>query len=230
LLTESMLLALLGAACGAVLAIWVTGLLLQLASAGPNPIPLDVHPDARVMFFTLGITMITALLFGLAPGLRAVHVDLITALKPSMGRTGTAGARPSKFGAGKVLVVAQVAVSMLLLAGAGLLIRSLDNLMRQDVGFEAPRLLELETDPVASGYTEKQMDTLIRDVNAALAQLPGVTGVTASYNGLFSGTDSETLLNIGDLKRTDRNDRQVAYDQVGADYFKVIGAHIVAGR
>src|SRR5262249_29968423 len=82
LLTESMLLALLGAACGAVLAIWVTGLLLQLASAGPNPIPLDVHPDTRVMFFTLGITMITALLFGLAPGLRAVHVDLITALKP----------------------------------------------------------------------------------------------------------------------------------------------------
>ena len=230
LLTESVLLALLGTACGALLAVWATQMLLTLASGGPNPIPLDVRPDFRVMGFTLGITMLTAILFGLVPGLRAVRVDLISSLKPAMGRSGQAGSRPGKFRAGKVLVVAQVAVCLLLLAGAGLLARSLNNLMKQDVGFERDRLLVLETDPVASGYSQKRMDALERDVTAALAELPGVEGVVASYNGLFSGTESATLLGPGDLKRTGRSDRIAYYDQVGPDYFKIVGARIVAGR
>jgi len=182
------------------------------------------------MGVTLGITMLTAILFGLVPGLRAVRVDLISSLKPAMGRSGQAGSRPGKFRAGKVLVVAQVAVCLLLLAGAGLLARSLNNLMKQDVGFERDRLLVLETDPVASGYSQKQMDALERDVTAALAELPGVEGVVASYNGLFSGTESATLLGPGDLKRTGRSDRIAYYDQVGPDYFKIVGARIVAGR
>ena len=230
LLTESVLLALLGTASGALLAVWATQMLLQLASSSPNPIPLDVRPDLRVMAFTLGVTMLTAVLFGLAPGLRAVRVDLIGALKPSMGRTGQASSRPGKFRAGKALVVGQVAISLLLLAGAGLLARSLNNLMKQDVGFDRDRLLVLETDPVASGYTQQQMDTLMRDVTAALAELPGVTGVVPSYNGLFSGTESATLLGAGDLKRTSRKDRIATYDQVGASYFQIVGARIVAGR
>jgi len=230
LLTESVLLAMVGTACGALLAMWATQMLLRLASGGPNPIPLNVQPDFRVIAFTLGITLVTAILFGLVPGLRAVRVDLIGALKPSMGRTGQAGGRPGKFRAGKVLVVAQVAVCLLLLTGAGLLARSLNNLMRQDVGFETERLLVLETDPVASGYSQKQMPTLERDVVGALAELPGVEGAVASYNGLFSGTESATLLGPGDLKRTGRDDRMATYDQVGPDYFKIVGAHIVAGR
>ena len=230
LLTESILLALLGTACGAILAVWASGMLLTLASGGPNPIPLDVHPDVRVLAFTFGITMLTAILFGLAPGLRAVRVDLISALKPSMGRTGRAGTGHGKFQAGKALVVAQVAVSLLLLTGAGLLARSLNNLMRQDVGFDRDRLLEVETDPLAGGYNQKQMDALIRDVIGSLAELPGTNGVVASYNGLFSGTENATLLGQGDLKRTSRNDRTNFYDMVGPDYFQIIGAHILQGR
>jgi putative ABC transport system permease protein len=230
LLTESVLLALVGTACGAVLAVWASQMLLELASSGPNPIPLDVHPDLRVLAFTLGITMLTAVLFGLAPGLRAVRVDLISALKPSMGRTGQAGGSRGKFRAGKVLVVAQVAISLLLLTGAGLLARSLNNLMHQDVGFDRDHLLIVETDPVASGYNQKQMDALMRDVTGSLGELPGVGGVVSSYNGLFSGTDSETLLGVGDLKRTGRNDRLASYDEVGPDYFRIVGAHILRGR
>ena len=230
LLTESVLLSVLGMACGAALAVWASRMLLLMASNGPNPIPLDVNPDWLVLGFGLGITLLTAVLFGLAPGLRAVRVDLLSALKPSMGRTGQAGGGRGKFRAGKALVVAQVAVCLLLLTGAGLLARTLNNLMQQDVGFDRDHLLEVETDPVASGYSQQQMNAMMRDVSASLAELPGVGGVVTSYDGLFSGTDSATLLGVGDLKRTSPDDRTNFYDMVGADYFRIIGAHLVEGR
>jgi predicted permease len=230
LLTESLLLSLLGTACGCALAVWCTRLLLQLVSRGTDPIPLDVHADLRVLGFTLGICVLTAVFFGLAPALRAIRVDLISALKPSMGRTGHGMGHSGKFNAGKALVVAQVAVSLLLLTGAGLLVKSLQNLIHQDVGFDRNHLLIVETDPVTGGYDEKQMDSLMGQVSAALAELPGVTGVVTSYNGLFSGTDSATLLAAGDFQRTSRDDREAAYDMVGAEYFQTIGARILQGR
>src|SRR5271168_1486881 len=230
LLTESMLLSTVGTACGCLLAVWSAQMLLQFASRGTSPIPLDVHPDLRVLGFTAGIALLTALFFGLAPALRAVRVDLIAALKPSMGRTGNAGGRPGKFRAGKMLVIAQVAVSLVLLTGAGLLVRSLQNIVHQDVGFDTPHLLIVEADPVSGGYAEKQMDSLIGQVTAALAELPGVTAVVPSYNGLFSGTDSATLLAPGELQKTSPDDRTVAYDMVGQDYFPIVGARILRGR
>ena len=230
LFTESLLLSLLGTGCGCVLALWCTQLLLRMASSGPNPIPLDVHADPRVLGFTLGISVLTAMFFGLAPAVRAVRVDLIAALKPSMGRTGHGSGRSGRFQAGKALVVAQVAVSLLLLAGASLLIRSLQNLVQQDVGFDRGHVLLVQTLPVASGYPEKQVDSLMDQVTAALAELPGVTGVVPSYNGLFDGTDSGTVLGMGDLQRTGRDDREAAYDMVGPDYFRIIGARVIAGR
>jgi predicted permease len=226
LLTESILLSLLGTSLGMLLAMWASRLLLRLASRDLNPLPLDVHPDLRVLGFTLSMAMLTAVLFGLAPAVGAIRVDLLSALKPSMGRTGQAG----KVRTGKALVTAQVAVSLLLLTGAGLLARSLTNLTWQDVGFDRSHLLVVETDPVASGFGEKQLDALMRDVSASLAELPGVAGVATSYNGIFSGTDSVALLGPGDLRRTGREDRTAAYDQVGPDYFQVVGAHIVRGR
>ena len=228
--TECLLLALAGTACGALLAAWGTRLLLQFASYTSDPIPLNVQPDLRVLGFTLGIAVLTAMLFGLAPALRALRVDLLTALKPSMGRTGAAAGAGGKFRLGKALVIAQVAVSLVLLAGAGLLVRSLGNLFQQDVGFDRDHLLEVETDPVAGGYNEKQLNPVMAQAAASLAELPGVTGVVASYNGLFSGTESETLLGMGDLKRTGRDDRVALYDQVGPDYFQVVGAHTLRGR
>lgn len=230
LLTESLLLAVLGTACGALVAMWATRLLLQFASRGANPIPLDVRVDIRVLGFTLAVSVLTALLFGLAPALRAIRVDILAALKPSHGRTGNAAGPRQKFSVGKGLVVAQVAVSLLLLTGAGLLARSLRNLSLQDVGFERDRLLEVETDPVGGGYDEKQMNALITEVTTALGELPGAQSVATSYNGLFSGTENGTILGLGDLNRPNRDDREINYDMVGADYFQTIGARIVRGR
>jgi predicted permease len=230
LLAESLVLSLLGTVGGALLAAWSIPLLLRLPARGPDPVPLDVHVDLRVLGFTLGLAAITAVLFGLAPGLRALRVDLLGSLKPSMGRSGGAGGHAGALGMGKALVVAQVAVSLLLLTGAGLLVRSLANLSAQDVGFDRDRLLVVETDPVASGYAEAKMDALMRDVSESLSSLPGVARVAISYNGLFSGTDSATLLGVGDLKRTSRDDRIATYDQVGPGYFETLGARIERGR
>ena len=230
LLTDSLLLSLLGTACGALLAVWGIRVLLQISSYTSNPIPLDVHPDWRVLGFTLAVSVLTAVLFGLMPALRAIRVDVLAALKPSHGRTGSAMGSPSKFHVGKGLVIAQVAVSLLLLTGAGLLVRSLHNLNQQDVGFDRDHLLVIETDPVASGYREAQMNTLMAQATAALAELPGVRSVVSSYNGLFSGTENDTILGEGDLKRTSRDDREVFYDMVGPDYFQSIGARLVRGR
>jgi predicted permease len=230
LLTESFLLALLGTACGALFAVWATRLLLEFTSRGPNPIPLDVRVDIRVLGFTLAVSILTAILFGLAPALRAIRVDILAALKPSQGRTGNAAGPRQKFGVGKGLVVAQVAVSLLLLTGAGLLARSLRNLSQQDVGFERDRLLEVETDPVGSGYDEKQMNALISEVTTAVGELPGAQSVVTSYNGLFSGTENDTILGLGDLNRPNRDDREIFYDMVGPDYFQTIGGRMVRGR
>jgi predicted permease len=230
LFTESFLLSLLGTACGALLAVWGTKLLLQLTSRTTDPIPLDVHPDWHVLGFTLGISALAAVLFGLAPGVRTVRVDILPALKPGLGRTGRAPGPSGKFRAGKVLVIAQVAVSLVLLTAAGLLARSLTNLTSQEVGFDRNHLLELVTDPIGGGYSEQQINVLMRDVSGSLAELPGAAGVVASYNGLFSGTENATLLGVGDLKRTSRDDRIANYDMVGPNYFQIIGARILEGR
>ncbi len=230
LLTESLLLSLLGTACGVVLAIWGTRVLLHVTSYTSDPIPLDVHPDGRVLGFTLGLSALAAVLFGLAPGIRTVRVDILSALKPGLGRTGHAVSAGGRFAAGKALVVGQVAVSLVLLMASGLLARSLTNLTRQDVGFDREHLLEVMTDPVSAGYTEQQMNVLMREVSASLAELPGTSGVVASYNGLFSGTENTTVLGVGDLKHTSQDDRMANYDIVGPDYFQIVGARVLEGR
>ncbi len=230
LLTESFLLSLLGTACGALLAVWGTRVLLEVASYSSDPVPLDVHPDWRVLGFTLGLAALAAVLFGLAPAVRTVRVNILSALKPGLARTGNAAGTGGRFGLGKALVIGQVAVSLVLLIASGLLSRSLTNLTRQDVGFDRNCLLEVNTDPVSGGYTEQQMNVLMREVTGSLAELPGTSGVVASYNGLFSGTENTTVLGVGDLKRTSQDDRMANYDIVGPDYFQIVGARVLEGR
>jgi predicted permease len=230
MLTESLLLSLLGTALGAILAAWCSSFLLGLASNSPRPIPLDVHPDLRVFGFTLGVAALTAILFGLAPALRATKVDLIGALKPTLGSTGDAGGHGGKLSAGKALVIAQVAVCLLLLSGAGLLVRSLGNLLHQDVGFDRDHLLLVDSDPFGSGFDGKRIIALSRDLSRELAQMPGVASAVAANNGLFDGSDNGSTFQIEGSQRTGRDDLQAAYDIVGADYFRAIGARILLGR
>jgi predicted permease len=226
LLTESALLALMGGAAGMLLAFWGSRMLLTLASSGPDPIPLDVHPDATVMLFTAGVSILTGMLFGLAPALRSTRIELAPVLKENANSLSG-----GEFRLGKLLVIGQVALSLLLLVGAGLFIRSLVNMETLDVGYTRASLVLLKADPAASGYPPaQQLPTALRLVER-LRSVPGVLGATVSENGIFSGTDSETdALRVDGYSASRKEDKVSRYDEVGPNYFHVVGVPLVTGR
>jgi len=148
LLTESVMLALLGGLLGLLLASWSTSVLVLFMSSGRNPIALSVQPDLRVLAFTALASLFTGILFGLAPAYRTVRPDLIDALKDARSFPGTGRGR---LGFGKALVVSQVAMSFLLLIGAGLFVRTLANLEGADLGFDRRNVLLFTVDGTQGG-------------------------------------------------------------------------------
>ena len=230
LITESLLIAAIGGTLGLLVAWWGSLTLLRLAGGGPRPIPLDVHLDGRILAFTAILSIVTAVLFGVAPALRATRVELGAALRTQgRGVAGTAG-RPGRLPLGKLLVVAQVALSLLLLVGTGMLVRSSRHLQQADVGLARDELLISRVDAERSGYAGPRLIALMRDLTARLSRVPGVAAISLSENGIFSGTESGTTLQVeGFVARAD-SDTLVAYDDVGPGYFHTIGAHLLLGR
>jgi predicted permease len=184
LLTESLLLAILGGALGIVFALWGKDMLLALRPWGGGALGLELKLDLRVLGFTAALSMLTAVLFGLAPALRATRVDVGPALKDS-ARSVIAGGR---FGLTKGLVVSQVALSLLLLIGAGLFVRTLSNLHNVNFGFNAENLLLFRVDPRLSGYKKEQIATLYEQMLERVEAVPGVAGATVSRHPLLSGS------------------------------------------
>jgi len=230
LLTESVILAVGGGALGLLVAVWGSAALLRLAGGGGSPIPLDVHLDARVLGFAAGISLLTAILVGLVPALRATRVELATALRTGgRGVTGAAG-RPGRSAVGKLLVVAQVALSLLLLVSTGMLLRSMQRLTSADIGLARDSLLVARVDAGRSGYNGDRLVQLMRDLTSRLERLPGVSAVTLSENGIFSGTESATTLQVEGFTASTDADTVAAYDNVGPGYFTTIGARVLQGR
>src|ERR1700678_904344 len=179
LLTESFLLAILGAAAGVALAQWADALLIRMASAsgnvGQEPIQLSLGPDVRVLGFTFGVTVLTALLFGLIPALRATRLDLSPLLKS--GASGaTAEAHHRRLPIAKILVVTQVAVSLVLLVAAGLFVHSLQRLGEVKVGYKTERLLLFRVRPVAAGYKDAAIPRVLQDLLDKFKAVPGEIG------------------------------------------------------
>ena len=229
LLTESLVLAGLGGAVGVGLA-WVgSSLLLSLASSGPERLPLDAGLDLRVLGFACALTLVTALLFGLAPALamtgRRVAATARTA-RPS-GLVPRAGRR---VGPGRLLVVCQVALSLPLLVATGLQVRSARRLETQDVGLARDRLLMLGLDASPLGLEPASRRQLWHTLLERLRALPAVTQATYSENGIFSGTESGTTFGVPGFVAHSYDDTTASYDVVGPDYFRAIGARLVAGR
>jgi predicted permease len=230
LLTESILLAVGGGALGLLVAAWGSTALLKLAGGGPRPIPLAVHMDGRILGFTALLSLVTAVLFGAIPAFRATRVDLATALR-TQGRNVAGGAgRPGRMAMGKLLVVAQVGLSLLLLVGTGMLLRSMQHLMNADVGAARDELVIASIDAQRSGYAGPRYVALLRDLTDRVSRVPGVVSVAASENGLFNGTESGTTLQVEGFIARAENDTLAAYDDVGAGYFHTIGAHLLQGR
>lgn len=225
LLTESVLLAALGGLAGVMLAWWGGQLLVLMASGGAEALPLDVTPNARILTFTLCVSLFSALLFGLAPALRALRLEPNASLKGGKG-TVQAGAQ-SPFG--KALVVGQVALSLVLLVGAGLFVRTLINLQNVPTGFDTQNALLFRIDTAATGYKDVQLAEVMRAVEEKVKVVPGVQAAAFSFivfnQGLWTGpayTQEQLALDV--------RSRIVRNNTVGADYFAAMGIPLVAGR
>jgi len=170
LLVESLTLALAGGAGGLVLAIWMDRALLNFLPGGDSPLTISTAPDLRILMFTLGVSPLTGLLFGLAPALQSTRPELAGTLKDQVGSI----AGRTSAGLRKTLVAAQVSLSLLLLIGAGLFIRSLSNLKDLDPGFRTANLVGFAVDPPMNGYQPDRSLDFYRRLRDSLDALPGV--------------------------------------------------------
>ncbi len=190
LLTESVILSAAGGALGVFFAYWGVHAFIALAAGNASkPFPFAIGPDWRVLLFTLAASLLTGILFGLAPAVQAIQVDLVPGLKQDTpaGAAGTKRAR-SRFHLGNVLVVAQVGLSMVILIGAGLFVRTLENLRAVNPGYDTQNLLLFSVDPTLAGYKEVQIQNLYRNLQARLATLPGVLSASYSSDALLTGS------------------------------------------
>ncbi len=227
LLTESVLLALLGGAVGILFAAWASGLLVTLVSGFlSTPLAVAFRPDLRVLSFTAGVSLLTGILFGLAPAFTATRIDIGPLLKES----GAVIGGRHRYGLRKVLVVAQVGLSLLLLLGAALLVKSLRNLGSVDVGYPRENLLLVRIDPGTGGYKGNEIGRLAEELRGRFAAIPGVKAVTYSENGLFNGPESMGPIGSEGAGPRPVNEAVVRFDQVGPDYFAAVGIPILLGR
>jgi|CZKR01.1.fsa_nt_gi predicted permease len=224
LLTESLLLGLLGGIAGSLLAIWGVRLLVDLLGSDTT---LPLSPDWRVLAFTITISLLTGIVFGLVPALQTLRVRVFPALKNANRATPEPG---SRFTWGKGLIAGQVALSLLVLFAAGLLVRSLQKLMTQDFGYARDHLVIARLDPTGAGYSTENMKLLAQQLVARLAGAPGVRAVTYSTNGLFAGSESGDAIIVPGFSASLPRDRSALEDYIGADYFGVVGIPILAGR
>jgi predicted permease len=227
LITESALLALTGGALGLLLAFWASRSLLILMSHSANPLSLSVRPDSTVLGFTLLASLLTALLFGIVPAWRVVHVDLSPALIESTRSAGRGGGRSRL---GKCLVTSQVAVSLVLMIGAGLLARSLQNLKSFYPGFNKDNVLLLSLNPGMVGYKGKEANALYRTLRDRIGVLPGVRVVSFSMDAPLSGSSNGTELKVEGYKpQSGRELTPVSLNIVGPGYFKTLDTPVLLG-
>jgi predicted permease len=227
LIIESLVLAVGGGALGLLLAYFSGGAMVALMSIGA-PLMLDMHPDIRVLLFTGVVSMIAAILFGLAPALGATHVALPPTLKQNAGGAGSTGFRLSQR---RALLIAQVAFSLLLICGAGLLVRTLVNLEGVDLGFDRNNVLVFSIDAKKTGYKGSALANLYRQVLERLAAIPGVRSASVSLmlpvtggGGWDNGVDVE-----GHVPRPDE-DMRLYLNALGPSYFRTLGTRMLAGR
>ncbi|MFN7996324.1 MAG: ABC transporter permease [Bryobacteraceae bacterium] len=226
-LTESLMLSTAGGALGVLVAMLGVQLLIRMVSSGPGGMRLDVRPDPRVLAFTIGVSLLTGLIFGLAPAWRSAKVNVSGTLKEAgRGLTGSS----SRIGLGKVLVAGQIALSVMLLIGAGWFVRTLRNLENVDLGYAREKLVLARMDFLAAGYSGERLPIVYEEIRERLARIPGVRTVSYSTNGLFSGSESGDRISVEGYKPQKRGDASARFDQVGPGYFAAVGIPILLGR
>ncbi|MGH9908173.1 MAG: FtsX-like permease family protein [Pyrinomonadaceae bacterium] len=222
-LTESLALAVAGGVIGLIFASWGSRILLVLASEGAAPIPIDVSLNLRILSFTMLVSLITAILFGLVPALSASRQDVNTTLKVSTPAS-------PRLSLSRFLVIVQVALSLLLITGAGLLVQTLQNLRSRTLGFAADKILQVRLDPHSGGYKEDQLPDLYRRLLEGIRSAPGIASASMSDSGFRTGDSRTCCIAVEGYNPSNNEDRQVRTDRVTPGYFETMGLPILLGR
>jgi predicted permease len=228
LLTEGTLLAIIGGVAGLLLAYWAQSLLWSFRPPFLQADAIDLHPDARVLLFTLAVSLATGALFGLAPAIQSSRPDLVVELKE---KSSALGGSNRFFSLRNLLVASQIALSLMALVGAGLFVRSLQNAQRIDPGFDADHLATLSFDLGAQGYTEERGRQFQQRVLERAASIPGVQAASvASTIPLFQGGFARTVFLEGQDASDRRSGRLVQITVGSARHLETLGITILRGR
>ena len=225
LLTESLLLAVAGGLAGLVMALLLRDGLLAIV-ADPT-IVLSSALSGRSLGFVFALTLAAGLMLGLLPALRITRTQAVTAIREQgRGIVGSAG----WLHMGRLVVIGQLALSLPLLVGAGLLVRTLVNLQHIDVGYGKDRLVTVRIDAQTAGYDPVHQTAAFEELVDRIRALPGVRAATYSNNGLFAGTDNGDQITVEGYTPTGRGDGGSRYDAVGPRYFSTLGIPVLLGR
>ncbi len=222
LLTESVLLSTAGGVLGAGVAYWGIH-----AITAVMPFQFGIAPDGRVLLFAAGVCLLTGVVFGLAPAMRSTRVDLTPTLKENAWSVPTRGGRGHLFSLGNGLVVAQVALSVVVLMGAGLLVRTLENLREIDPGFDMQNLLVFRVNPSLLRYSDEKTAQLYESLQQRFAALPGVKAVSYSSSALLSdGSWTESV----EIEGHPHQDLDMNVLATGPEFFRTMHIPLLAGR
>jgi predicted permease len=224
-LTESLLLVSLGGLLGFLFARWGSAFLVNFVATGRGRVFINLPLDYRVLLFTAGVALLTGLIFGLVPALQATRIEPNSALKDSAGTSTRARTR-----FGKSLVVAQVALSLLLLVGAGLFVRTLHNLKTLDAGFRTEGVLTMWINPPGGAYPGERLAGLWKDVLARTERLPGVRSATLTTLSPLGSRDRGVRVEISGFTAGSDRDRGIRLNQVSPGYFQTFGVSMAQGR
>ena len=228
LLTESLLLAFLGGVAGIIFALWADQLLMAAyLPSDSGGLKIATVPDLRILLFTIAVTMITGLLFGLAPAMQATKPDVAPTLKDQAGAVVGSGNSALRKG----LVAAQVTLSLLLLIGAGLFVKSLSNLRALGAGFPTERLIGFEVDPALNGYNPERAKAFYRTLTQMLEVLPGVQSVGLASVRILEGNEWDNSAMVEGYTPPRAGDHPEPYmNSIGPGYFATMGVPVVKGR
>jgi predicted permease len=230
-LTESLLLSAAGSLLGIVLAYFGADALTRVVTSGrmpgmPSHVEIQPQLDLRVLLFTVGVSLATGVLFGLAPALSAWQ----PAAAASLRATGAALETPSRRLIGKGLVIAQVALSIVLLAAAGLFVRHMLTLRNVGLGFRRESMLLVTLDPAGSGYQGNQLAPIYRQLLERLAAIPGVRSATLSGVTPVSGAGASRFIDVPGFSEKAQDRRRVALNSTAPKYFETLGTPLLTGR
>ncbi|HXT73213.1 MAG TPA: ABC transporter permease [Candidatus Angelobacter sp.] len=227
LLTESLLIGVAGGAAGIALASWCLNAMMGAIPSDVGMTGLQGGLDLRVLWFAAVATLLTSILFGLAPAMRATRVNLQSTLK-DQGSSVSEGR--SNIRMRKILIVAQVALTAVLLAGAGLLARTLVSLEHTNLGVHAENILQFSVEPDLNGDSAAQTVALSDRARQRFAAQPGVRSVSASWMPIFADDDSSFNITPEGYAMHPDEDTNVQYNYIGPNYFSTMGIPLIAGR